>query len=412
MTTKESATKPKAKSPSLKVERIFDASPKTLWSHWTDPEKFAKWFNPAPGMDLVVHEYDVRVGGRVRFDMPQPDGNKNPQEGVFHVLQPYREIVSGAADKSFLVATTFAKVGKRTRMTVTVTGVPPEFHDGARKGWNAGFNKLVDVIEEEATAPRAIAATRVFDAPRDVVWRMWTHPDQIAQWWGPTGFTNSIDSMDVRRGGRWTFVMHGPDGRDYDNEMWYTEVVEPARIAYDHITGPKFHTTVLFTDLGEKTKISMRMVFATKALRDRTAKEYGAVEGLHETLGRLAEHLTQASTSGRREVVLTRVLKAPRRQVWEAWTDSEQVKGWWGPKGFTAPHVRIDVRAGGTYVLCMRGPGLDGILRDNWNVGEFREILREEKIVASMRFADEHGQVVPASYYGLPGDWPRRSSSP
>src|SRR5437867_6192776 len=73
----------------LTIERVFDASPETLWAHWTDPKKYAKWFNPAP-LDLVIHEFDVRVGGRVRFDMPQPDGNKNPQEGVFHVLHPYR----------------------------------------------------------------------------------------------------------------------------------------------------------------------------------------------------------------------------------------------------------------------------------------------------------------------------------
>src|SRR5437870_2563259 len=61
----------------LVITRVFDATPEVLWSHWTDPAKFAKWFNPAPGLDLVVHEYDVRPGGRVRFDMPQPDGNRN-----------------------------------------------------------------------------------------------------------------------------------------------------------------------------------------------------------------------------------------------------------------------------------------------------------------------------------------------
>ena|SRR5690349_13750401 len=138
---------PAPKTPPLKVERLFAATPERLWTYWTDPKKYAKWLNPAPGIDLVIHEFDVRPGGRVRFDMPQPDGNKNPQEGVFHVLDPYREIVSGNADKTFLIRVTFEPVGTKTRMTVEVTGVPPEYHTGASQGWNAGFEKLQRLLD-------------------------------------------------------------------------------------------------------------------------------------------------------------------------------------------------------------------------------------------------------------------------
>ncbi|GEM_PF-3434549 len=126
----------------LRLERAFDASPADLWAAWTDPRQYAKWFNPAPGMDLVVHEFDVRVGGQIRFDMPQPDGNRNPQEGVFHVLSPHTRIVSGSPDKSFLLDVRLVPEGKRTRMVVEVTGVPPEYHAMATQGWNAGFDKL------------------------------------------------------------------------------------------------------------------------------------------------------------------------------------------------------------------------------------------------------------------------------
>ena len=138
---------PQAKSapPTLKLSRLFDATPERLWSHWTDPKKYAKWLNPAP-FDLVIHEFDVRVGGKVRFDMPQPDGNKNPQGGVFHVLTPYKEIVSGDPDKSFLLRVTFEPVGKQTCMSVEVTGVPAEWHGMATKGWNAGLDKLAKLL--------------------------------------------------------------------------------------------------------------------------------------------------------------------------------------------------------------------------------------------------------------------------
>ena len=89
-------------------------------------------------------------------------------------------------------------------------------------------------------AARQIAATREFDAPRDLVFSLWTDPVHIARWWGPKGFTNTIHEMDVRPGGVWRFVMHGPDGRDYENKIVYREIVRPERIAYSHVSGPLF----------------------------------------------------------------------------------------------------------------------------------------------------------------------------
>ena len=140
-------THAQSKPQTLRLERTFDATPQQLWAAWTDPQQYAKWFNPAPGIDLVIHEFEVRPGGRIRFDMPQPDGNKNPQEGVFHALHPYTEITTGAPDKSFLLKVTFHPAGARTRMVVDVTGVPPEYHAMATQGWNAGFDKLERLLK-------------------------------------------------------------------------------------------------------------------------------------------------------------------------------------------------------------------------------------------------------------------------
>lgn len=128
------------------LSHLFDATPKQLWESWTDPDQFSKWFNPAEGYDLIIHEYDVRVGGRMSFDMPQPNGDVNPQEGVFHVLDPFKEIVSGSPDKSFLIRTKFIEMGKKTKMVVEITGVPPEYHAGAIQGWTSGFNKLETLL--------------------------------------------------------------------------------------------------------------------------------------------------------------------------------------------------------------------------------------------------------------------------
>ena len=144
-----------------------------------------------------------------------------------------------------------------------------------------------------STPEREISATRVFEASRDLVFQMWTEPQHIGKWWGPNGFTTTIHTMDVRPGGEWNFIMHGPDGRDYQNRIVYVEVVPPERIVYDHLSGPVFRAFVTFADEGPKTRLSMRMVFESADLRDKVAKEYGAGEGLSQTLGRLGEMLAK-----------------------------------------------------------------------------------------------------------------------
>jgi uncharacterized protein YndB with AHSA1/START domain len=149
-----------------------------------------------------------------------------------------------------------------------------------------------------STVDREILATRIFDAPRELVFRMWTDPEHIVQWWGPKGFTTTTYSMDVRPGGVWRFVMHGPDGTDYQNKITFLEIVEPERLVYKHggdrdVEPVNFQTTVIFEERGGKTAISIQMLFPSARARDYTVAKYGAVEGLNQTLGRLTEHLAQ-----------------------------------------------------------------------------------------------------------------------
>jgi uncharacterized protein YndB with AHSA1/START domain len=107
-------------------------------------------------------------------------------------------------------------------------------------------------------------------------------------------------------------------------------------------------------------------------------------------------------STAERALVITRVFNAPRDLVWKAWTDPEGVKRWWGPKNFTAPVCKIDLRVGGKYLYCMRAP--EG--QDYWTTGVYREIVPLERIVCTDSFADEKGNPVPASHYGMGGDWP------
>jgi len=142
------------------------------------------------------------------------------------------------------------------------------------------------------TSDREITATRVFDAPRDLVFTAWTDPKHVARWWGPNGFTNTIHEMDVRPGGVWRLVMHGPDGTDYPNEFEFVEVERPGRLVLSHVSAPKFRMTTTFAEESTgKTTVTVRMLFETAEERDRTVRKFGADEGLKQNLSRLGEHL-------------------------------------------------------------------------------------------------------------------------
>lgn len=142
----------------------------------------------------------------------------------------------------------------------------------------------------------SLIATRIYDAPRELVFALWTDPAHLAQWWGPDGFTTTTSAFDMRPGGVWRFVMHGPDGRDYENRITFEDIVPPARIAYRHAGGGdvepvQFRTTVLFEDVGGKTRLTMRGVFPSAAERARVIKDYGADKGMAQTMARLGEYV-------------------------------------------------------------------------------------------------------------------------
>jgi uncharacterized protein YndB with AHSA1/START domain len=152
--------------------------------------------------------------------------------------------------------------------------------------------------ETTATSDREIIITRVFDAPRELVFDAWTDAEHVTHWWGPRGFSTTTHEMDLRPGGVWRFLMHGPDGTDYDNKVTFVEVVKPERLVYnhgpDHEGGaPPFEVTVTFQEEGRKTRLTLRLLFGSAEERDR-AVEFGAVEGGNQTLERLADYLTRA----------------------------------------------------------------------------------------------------------------------
>ena len=150
--------------------------------------------------------------------------------------------------------------------------------------------------KEVKTNDREIVIVRIIDAPRELVFNAFIDPKHIAKWWGPRGFTNTIHEMDVRVGGYWRFIMHGPDGTDYTNWIKYLEIVKNELLVMDHGGNDpdkaEFHAVITFEDDGLKTKLTMRSVFESPDALE-AVKKFGAVEGGNQTLDKLAEFLAQ-----------------------------------------------------------------------------------------------------------------------
>jgi len=147
---------------------------------------------------------------------------------------------------------------------------------------------------------REIRIERVFDAPRDRVFAVYTDPELIPEWWGPRDTTTVVDEMDVRTGGRWRFVMHNADGSESGFRGAYREVTPPERIVqtfeWEPMAGHVSVETATFEDLGDRTKVTTVSIFHTTVERDGMLAS-GMESGLNETYARLDELLAKRAAA-------------------------------------------------------------------------------------------------------------------
>jgi len=162
-------------------------------------------------------------------------------------------------------------------------------------------------------------------------------------------------------------------------------------------------TEFTFKPEGDQTVVTWSMFGENNLM----SKAFGLFMNMDKMVGGdfekgLAQMKAVAEAMPKNELTITRVFDAPRELVWKAWIDPEHVKRWWGPKDYTAPVSKIDLREGGKYLYCMRSP--EG--QDFWSTGVYREIIEPERIVSTHSFADEKGNVVPATHYSMSVDFP------
>jgi uncharacterized protein YndB with AHSA1/START domain len=285
-------------SEALVVERTFDAPVETVWTALTDVQAMRRWY-------FDLKEFKPQVGFEFSF-VVEHDGNTYDHrckvtEVILQKKLAYTWRYHGHEGNS-LVSMELFRDGDKTRLKLTHTGLEtfPETTQFARKNFERGWTSIIgDSLKDFAeNAEREIFLSREFDAPRELVWEAMTNPKHVVNWWGPRGFTTTIEKMDFRVGGIWKHIMHGPDGTNYPNEKVFKEIVPLEKIVFTHgghrENGPRVDAmaTWTFDQIGKgKTRVSLRMVFPSPAERERVVKEFGAIEGGKQTLERLGEFL-------------------------------------------------------------------------------------------------------------------------
>ena len=236
-----------------------------------------------------------------------------------------------------------------------------------------------------------IKMTRIYEAPIQAVWDAWTDPVQVAQWWGPRGFTLTTHSRDLRTGGSWHYTMHGPDGVDYPNNTRYLEVEEKSKLVYDHggyaDRPPLFRVTVLFSEVDGKTRMDMSMALPTPEAAEET-RNFIKKAGGNATWDRLAEYL-EKEASGKEQFVINQTFDAPLELMFEMWSNPRHLSQWLPPTGFHMQFIRSDIQPGGSTFYFMTN---DADVK-MYGRAEYLKIEKPDHVVYTQQFCDENEKI-------------------
>lgn len=322
-----------AMEPTFVVRRIFDAPGAKVFKAWTDPQQIMHWWRPED-FTIPVCEMDVRPGGAWRIVMRSAQGVDYPLKGVFQEVAQGRRLVytqnweehpaewhealrkNGAADKSHetLNTVTFDEQNGKTLVTIQTIYDSESVRAamlkmGMAQEWSNILGRLEESLrqaneEHDMEKIRLTAEpgkqeftfTRVFDAPREKVFKAYTDKKLIPQWWGPKRYVTAIDKMDTRPGGIWRFVQRADNGREFAFNGVYHAVEPPKQLVdtfeFEGSPGRVSLETVTLEELNGKTRLTGKSVFQSVEDRDGMLKS-GMEEGLTETMGRLAGLLAE-----------------------------------------------------------------------------------------------------------------------
>ncbi len=289
------------------MSRVFDAPRRLVFEAYTSPQHVPNWLLGPEGWTMPVCEIDLSAGGKWRFMWRHPDGRELDMHGVYREIAPPDRVVFteswGSERPETINTVTFSEADGKTTLTITVLCGSKEARDamvktGMTHGVSMSFDRLVTVLRRMisgvvVSTHRELVITRVFEAPREMVFKAWTDQDRLRQWWGPKNFTTPVCELDPRPGGAIKIHMRGPDGTIYQMLGFVREIVEPERLVLDSYTpdaegNPLFKVmnTVTFEERGGKTKLTVHanVTMATPAAAPAMA---GMEQGWSETVDRL-----------------------------------------------------------------------------------------------------------------------------
>jgi uncharacterized protein YndB with AHSA1/START domain len=144
--------------------------------------------------------------------------------------------------------------------------------------------------ENNDTTGREQRTSVLLNAPVEIVWQVWTKPEHIKHWWGPDGFSNTIEKMQVEPGGEWIFTMHGPEEQDYPNRTIFREVVQHKKLVHEHFD-PNFIAIIEFETQGNNTLLHWYKLYESKELFELVEKHHKSNEGFKQTVEKLKAYL-------------------------------------------------------------------------------------------------------------------------
>jgi uncharacterized protein YndB with AHSA1/START domain len=315
----------------LIIKRTFKAQKERIWEAWTAPGTLMVWSGPR-SFTTPVSRIDLRVGGRYISCMRSPDGKEFWSTGVYKEIVPMSKLVltdsfadsegnvvpasqygmPGIWPLELLVTVDLMEKDGVTEMELVHSGIPEGMaKEMTRSGWNESFDKLEEYLETgKVSVPRTILIAnpgvqeiviiRTFDAPRELVFKAYTDPELIPQWWGPAKYRTTIDKLDARRDGAWRFIQRDDQGNEFAFRGIFHEVKPPELIIqtfeFEPMAGHVQLQTAKFEEKDGKTIFNAKSVYLS--VEDRDGELSVEMEaGMNEGFDRLDAFLARMKRS-------------------------------------------------------------------------------------------------------------------
>ncbi len=230
----------KNKSNEIRLTRVFDAPVKAVWEAWTDDAQAAQWWGPR-GFTITTHSKDLRPGGHWKYTMHGPDGTDFPNATKYYEVEKYSRLVydhGGREDRAplFRVTVDFTELKGKTKLEMCMTLATVEAAESTRifikkAGGNTTWDRLAEYLGKKVGGKEQFVINRSFDAPLEVMFKMWTDPKHFSKWLAPTGFTMEFMRAEIKPGGSTFYLMtNGKDVKMYGKAQ-YQEIAKD-RLVY------------------------------------------------------------------------------------------------------------------------------------------------------------------------------------